>query len=58
MTELETELRIAWATRRRCQEKLRQADDADYYTRVLAQWRYYITRLVRRIRAERTAHER
>jgi len=53
MTDLETELRIAWATRRRCQEKLSQADDPQYYTLVLKQWRWQIKLLIRRIRAER-----
>jgi len=53
MTDLETELRVAWATRRRCQDKLRQADDPQYYTLVIEQWQKYIRSLVRRIRAER-----
>lgn len=52
MTELETELRVAWSQRRRAQLHAR-GDDGDYYRIVLGQWHHYIRRLVARIRAER-----
>lgn len=52
MTDLETELCIAWSQRRRAQAHAR-GDDGDYYRIVLRQWQQYIRRLVARIRAER-----
>jgi len=52
MTELETELCVAWSHRRRAQSHAR-GDDGEYYRIVLSQWHKYIKALVRRIRAER-----
>lgn len=55
MTDLETELRIAWSHRRRAQLHAR-GDDGDYYKIVLMQWQMYIRKLIQRIRAERAVY--
>jgi hypothetical protein len=55
MTDLETELCVAWSQRRRAQAHA-HGDDGEYYQIVLAQWRKYIKALVQRIRAERAVY--